>query len=153
MTTPGGFDVFNTVWQCLLRMTKPFSLRLDTGALGRLERLAIRRGLPPATIGAAYVDEGTRMDLHPGVEFRSTPAGRTAFVRGTRLQVWMALDAIRDFGGVEKAARALRIPALLLAGAKNYGQEFPEEMAACREAGRRPLEDIARLVPNHCFLP
>ena len=145
--------MFNTVWQCLVCMTKPFSLRLDTGALGRLERLAIRRGLPPATIGAAYVDEGTRMDLHPGVEFRSTPAGRTAFVRGTRLQVWMALDAIRDFGGVEKAARALRIPALLLAGAKNYGQEFPEEMAACREEGRRPLEEIARLVPNHCFLP
>ena len=145
--------MFNTVWQCLVCMTKPISLRLDTGALGRLERLAIRRGLPPATIGAAYVDEGTRMDLHPGVEFRSTPAGRTAFVRGTRLQVWMALDAIRDFGGVEKAARALRIPALLLAGAKNYGQEFSEEMAACREAGRRPLEDIARLVPNHCFLP
>ena len=148
-----GVDGFVRVWQCLLRMTRPFSLRLETGALGRLERLARRRGLPPATIGAAYVDEGTRTDLHPSVEFRSTPAGRTAYVRGTRLQVWMALDAIRDFGGVEKAARALRIPALLLAGAQNYGQEFPEEMAACREEGRRPMEDIARLVPNHCFLP
>jgi hypothetical protein len=134
-------------------MTKPFSLRLGTGALGRLERLARRRGLPPATMGAAYVDEGTRMDLYPSVEFRSTPAGRTAFVRGTRLQVWMALDAILDFGSVEKAAQALRIPALLLAGAKHYGEEFPEEMAACREEGRRPLEELARLVPNHSFLP
>ena len=134
-------------------MTKPFSLRLEVAALGRLERLAKRRGLPPATIGAAYVDEGTRLDLHPGVEFRSTPAGRTAFVRGTRLQVWVALDAIRDFGSVEQAAQALRIPVLLLAGAENYGAEFPEEMAACREEGRRPLEEIARLVPNHSFLP
>ena len=134
-------------------MTKPFSLRLETDALGRLERLAVRRGLPPATIGAAYVDEGTRMDLHPCVEFRATPAGRTAFVRGTRLQVWMALDAIRDFGNVEKAARALRIPVLLLAGAMIYGRDFPEEIAACREEGRRPLEEVARLVPNHSFLP
>ena len=146
-------DFGDSVCQCVLRMTKPFSLRLETGALGRLERLARRRGLPPATIGAAYVDEGTRMDLHPGVEFRSTPAGRTAFVRGTRLQVWMALDAIRDFGTVEKAARALRIPALLVAGAQNYGLDFPEEIAACREEGQRPLEEIARLVPNHSFLP
>ena len=146
-------DAADFVCQCVHCMTKPFSLRLDTGALGRLQRLALRRGLPPATIGAAYVDEGTRMDLHPGVEFRSTPAGRTAFVRGTRLQVWMALDAIRNFGSVEQAARALRIPALLLAGAKNYGQDFPEEMAACREEGLRPLEEIARLVPNHSFLP
>lgn len=121
--------------------------------MGRLERLARRRGLPPATIGAACVDEGARMDLHPGVEFRSTPAGRTAFVRGTRLQVWMALDAIRDFGDVDKAARALRIPVLLVAGAQNYGRDFPEEMAACREEGRRPLEEVARLVPNHSFLP
>jgi hypothetical protein len=71
----------------------------------------------------------------------------------TRLQVWMALDAIRDFGSVEKAAHALRIPTLLLAGAKNYGEEFLEEMAACREEGRRPLEELARLVPNHSFLP
>jgi hypothetical protein len=134
-------------------MTKPFSLRLDTGALGRLERLARRRGLPQATLGAAYVDEGTRMDLHPCVEFRSTPAGRTAYVRGTRLQVWMALDAIRDFGGTKQAARALRIPPLLLAGAENYGRAFPEEMTACREEGGRPLEEIARLVPNHSFLP
>ena len=146
-------DAPGIVCQRVLCMTKPFSLRLETSVLGRLKRLATRRGLPPATMGAAYVDEGTRMDLHPGVEFRSTPAGRTAFVRGTRLQVWMALDAVRDFGSVPKAARALRIPALLLAGAKNYGQEFPEEMAACREEGRRPLEEIARLVPNHCFLP
>jgi hypothetical protein len=64
----------------------------------------------------------------------------------------MALDAIRDFGSVEQAARALRIPVLLLAGAKNYGAEFPEEMAACREEGCRSLEEIARLVPNHSFL-
>ena len=78
-------------------MTRPFSLRLETGALGGLERLASRRGLPPATIGAAYVDEGTRTDLHPSVEFRSTPAGRTAFVRGTRLQVWMGGSSIAWF--------------------------------------------------------
>lgn len=149
----GRFDKLAAVGQSVLCMTKPFSLRLETGALGRLERLARRRGLPPATIGAAYVDEGTRVDLHPGVEFRSTPAGRTAFVRGTRLQVWMAVDAIRDFGSVEKAARALRVPVLLLAGAENYAREFPEEMAACREEGRRPLEEVARLVPNHSFLP
>jgi hypothetical protein len=134
-------------------MTKPFSLRLETGALGRLERLAARRGLAPATMGAAYVDEGTRMDLHPCVEFRSTPAGRTAYLRGTRLQVWMALDIIQDFGDVNKAAKALRIPALLVAGARAYGQDFPEEMDLCRRQGRQPLEAMARLVPNHSFLP
>lgn len=121
--------------------------------MGRLEKLAKRRGVAPATMGAAYVDEGTRMDLHPGVEFRSTPAGRTAFVRGTRLQVWMAVDAIQELAGVEKAAHALRVPVLLLAGAKNYAEEFPDEMALCREEGRRPLEEMARQVPNHSFLP
>ena len=58
---------------------------------------------------------------------------------------------------------ALRIPVLLLAGAKNYGEEFPEEMAAAgtkaggrwrRSPGWCPITRFCREAASGlCFIP
>ena len=69
---------------------------------------------------------------------------------------WVATTAFRAArigkgGKVEKAARLLRLPTLLLKAALIYAREFPEEIAADREAGHRPLADLESLVPNHLF--
>jgi hypothetical protein len=39
----------------------------------------------------------------------------------------------------------------MLAGAENYAREFPEEMAACREAGdhSKKLPGWCRIIPSH----
>src|SRR6266849_1993736 len=133
--------------------TKPLSLRVAAHVKSELEQIARRFGTTPATLGAEYVTQGVRTTQHPSIEFRQTPAGRMAYVRGVRLPVWLAVETSEDCGGdARKAARLLRLPALLFKAALAYAKAFPEEIAADRAAGRRPLEELESLVPNHSFL-
>ena len=133
--------------------TKPISLRVPEDVKIELERIAQRFGTSPATLGADFVTQGVRTTNHPSIEFRQTPAGRLAYVRGVRLPVWLAVETVEDCDGdADKAAKLLRLPPLLLKAAIHYSRAFPEEIAAGREAGRRPLEELDRLVPNHSFL-
>jgi hypothetical protein len=133
--------------------TKPISLRVAEDVKLDLERIAHRFGTSPATLGADFVTQGVRTTQHPSIEFRQTPAGRMAYVRGVRLPVWLAVETVEDCrGDVEKAARLLRLPHLLLQAALVYAKAFPAEIAADREAGRRPLGELDSLVPNHSFL-
>jgi hypothetical protein len=140
--------------QCMHCMaTKPISLRVAEEVKRELEQIARRFGTSPATLGADYVTQGVRTTQHPSIEFRQTPAGRVAYLRGVRLAVWLAVEAVEDCrGDTEKASKLLRLPGLLLQAALAYAKAFPEEIAADREAGRRPLEELDRLVPNHSFL-
>jgi hypothetical protein len=133
--------------------TKPLSLRVSEQVKLELEQIARRFGTNPATLGADFVALGVRTARHPSIEFRQTPAGRMAYVRGVRLPVWLAVETVNDCrGDVRKAARLLRLPGLLLEAALAYARAFPEEIAADRETGRRPLEELDTLVPNHSFL-
>ncbi len=133
--------------------TKPISLRVAENVKLELEQIARRFGTSPATLGADYVTQGVRTTRHPSIEFRQTPAGRMAYVRGVRLPVWLAVETTEDCGGdAAKAARLLRLPLLLLKAALAYAKAFPDEIAADRAAGRRPIEELDTLVPNHSFL-
>lgn len=133
--------------------TKPISLRVAEDVKQDLEQIARRFGTTPATLGADFVTQGVRGANHPAIEFRQTPAGRMAYVRGVRLPVWLAVETVEDCSGdAGKAARLLRLPLLLLKAALAYARAFPDEIAADRAAGRRPLEELDTLVPNHSFL-
>ena len=133
--------------------TKPISLRVAEEVKLDLEQMARRFGTSPATLGADFVTQGVRATKHPTVELRQTPIGRMAYVRGVRLQVWMAVETLEDCGGdAGKAARLLRLPALLLKAALVYAEEFPDEITADGAAGRQSTEDLERLVPNHSFI-
>jgi len=133
--------------------TKPISLRVEEEVKLEIEQIARRFGTSPASLGADYVTQGVRTTKHPSIEFRQTPAGRLAYLRGVRLPVWLAVETVEECSGdAEKAAKLLRLPVLLLKAALAYAKAFPDEIAADREAGRRPLEDLDTLVPNHSFL-
>ncbi|MGA2865887.1 MAG: hypothetical protein ABSF95_15550 [Verrucomicrobiota bacterium] len=133
--------------------TKPISLRLAEDVKLDLEQIARRFGSSPATLGADFVTQGVRTTKHPSIEFRQTPAGRMAYIRGVRLPVWLAVATVEDCkGDADQAARLLRLPALLLKAALGYAKAFPDEIAADRAAGHRPLEELDTLVPNHSFL-
>jgi hypothetical protein len=133
--------------------TKPISLRVAEEVKQDLEQIARRFGTSPATLGADYLTQGVRTTKHPSIEFRQTPAGRMAYVRGVRLPVWLAVATVEDcYGNAEKAAKLLRLPVLLLRAALNYAKAFPDDIAADRAAGFRPLEELDTLVPNHSFL-
>src|SRR5438128_2698127 len=103
--------------------TKPISLRVAEDVKLELQQIARRFGTSPATLGADYVTQGVRTATHPSIEFRQTPAGRMAYVRGVRLPVWLAVETVEDCGGnPEKAAKLLRLPALLLKAALIYAK-------------------------------
>lgn len=147
-------DLAPTGMQCVRFMaTKPISLRVAEDVKLDLQHIARRFGTNPAALGADFVAQGVRTTKHPSIEFRQTPAGRMAYVRGVRLPVWLAVETVEDCGrDAEKAAELLRLPVLLLKAALVYAKAFPDEIAADREAGHWPLDDMESLVPNHSFL-
>ncbi|MDK3255973.1 hypothetical protein [Blastococcus capsensis] len=80
-------------------MATPTSIRFDDLVTERLSLYVARHpGLTRSAVAARYVDEGLRMDEHPGVLFREGPAGRRATVVGGP-DVWEIIRAV-------KAARA-----------------------------------------------
>lgn len=77
-------------------MTTPRSIRFDPGVVSRLADYVARRpGLSGASVAARLVDEGLRMEEHPGVIFRDGPAGRRATLVGGP-DVWEVIRAVRS---------------------------------------------------------
>lgn len=58
--------------------TQPLSIRFDRSVRERLHDQARRQGLKPSAMAQRLVDEGLRMNDHPGVVFRDGPTGRRA---------------------------------------------------------------------------
>lgn len=76
---------------------KPFSIRMSPQTLARLDIGARRRGEPKARTAARLIDEGLRMEDHPGILFRDGPAGRRAAIAGGP-DVWEVIETLKDTG-------------------------------------------------------
>lgn len=77
-------------------MTSPRSIRFEARTLDRLAAYADRHlGLTSSSAAALLVEEGLRMDAHPGVVFRDGPAGRRAVLTAGP-DVWEVVRAIRS---------------------------------------------------------
>ncbi|HEX8959288.1 MAG TPA: hypothetical protein VF770_05655, partial [Solirubrobacterales bacterium] len=76
--------------------------------LGRRSELA---GTNKSRLAERYVDEGTRMDEHPGVVFRGGPTGRRAALAAGP-DVWEVLATLK--GGEAKGEKAIAATAELL---------------------------------------
>jgi hypothetical protein len=76
-------------------MSTPRSIRFEPGVVSRLADYVARRpGLSGASVAARLVDEGLRMEEHPGVIFRDGPAGRRATLVGGP-DVWEVIRVVR----------------------------------------------------------
>lgn len=108
-----------------VRMNRETATRIRTRAEARGERLsdALRR----------YAEEGDRAETHPGIVFRSGPAGRRAALAGGP-DVWEICFAARQLGGGEQVAQRLAEELSLTPDrvevALRYAAEFPEEIEA-----------------------
>jgi hypothetical protein len=79
-----------------------------------------------------YIDEGMRLDRHPGVVFRDGPAGRRAVVVGGP-DVWEVIAAARsapERGGelIEALAERIGVSSEKIRVAVRYYAEYPDEI-------------------------
>jgi hypothetical protein len=81
---------------------RQFSARLDASVLDRLERRGARAGLNKSRLAERYIDEGIRMEEHPGIVFRDGPAGRRPGLAAGP-DVW---EVIGVLGGARKRGEA-----------------------------------------------
>ncbi|MCY4631844.1 MAG: ribbon-helix-helix protein, CopG family [bacterium] len=59
-------------------MSQHLSVRVDEDVLARLDSESRRVGRSRSWLAKRLLDEGLRMERHPGIVFRSGPAGRRA---------------------------------------------------------------------------
>jgi uncharacterized protein (DUF433 family) len=75
----------------------PFSIRMSQQTLARLDLGARRRGEAKARTAERLIDEGLRMEDHPGVVFRDGPSGRRAALAGGP-DVWEVVETLKGTG-------------------------------------------------------
>lgn len=95
----------------MARGTKTFSARWGADVLDRLKRRSELVGTNKSRLAERYVDEGTRMDEHPGIVFRGGPTGRRAALAGGP-DVWEVMASLRS--GEARGEEAISATAELL---------------------------------------
>ena len=91
--------------------TQTFSARWDADVVQRLSRRSELDGTNKSRLAERYVDEGTRMDEHPGAVFRGGPTGRRAALAGGP-DVWEVIATLK--GGKARGEKAVAATAKLL---------------------------------------
>ncbi len=130
--------------------TSVVSMRMEASQEGRLAKMARRLRRSPSETSAILVEEGLRRNEFAFMDFRDTPAGRQAFIQGTRLSVWMVVKIARLYGNdVEKTAKHLARPSLQIQAALNYASAFPKEIqAAIEDNASYDFATLSNLMPQ-----
>ncbi len=130
-------------------MSKVISIRLKDRPMESLHRIARRMGRTPTESAQILLDEMLRQCEFAFIEFRDSPAGRQAYLRGTRLKIWQVVQIVRDYeGDVARAAAHLSIPPVQVMAALNYAKAFPEEIEAAISDSECCVAELERLIPN-----
>lgn len=116
----------------MARGTQTFSARWNADVVSRLSRRSELAGTNKSRLAERYVDEGTRMDDHPGIVFRGGPTGRRAALAGGP-DLWEVLTTLKS--GKARGEEAISATADLLSltdsqvrTAVRYYGAFPEEV-------------------------
>jgi hypothetical protein len=124
------------------RGTQTFSARWSTGVVERLQRRSKLAGTNKSRLAERYVDEGTRMDEHPGIVFRSGPTGRRAALANGP-DIWEAVATLKDTeergeAAIVAAAELLGLAESQVRTAVHYYGAYPDEID---ERIRRNVEE------------
>lgn len=115
-------------------VSKQLSVRLDDGLLQELEDECRRSGQSRSALTKRFLEEGLRMERHPGIVFRPGPAGRRpALVDGP--DIWVLGRLFRDWDGPADEVFATIADDLVLRidqveAAARYYDEFRAEIDA-----------------------
>jgi hypothetical protein len=107
-------------------------IRIESETLDALRERSAQTGEPIVRLAQRYIDEGMRLDRHPGIAFRDGPAGRRPVVVGGP-DVWEVIAAARsapERGDKLVGALAERVGASpeRIRIAVRYYAEYPEEI-------------------------
>lgn len=107
-------------------------IRIGTETLGALRERSAQTGQPIVRLAQRYIDEGMRLDRHPGIVFRDGPAGRRPVVVGGP-DVWEVIAAARSAPErgeelVDALAERIGVPAEKVRIAVRYYAEYPDEI-------------------------
>ena len=111
---------------------KTFSARWNADVLDRLGRRSELAGTNKSRLAERYVDEGTRMDEHPGIVFRGGPTGRRAALAAGP-DVWELMATLKGSNArgeeaVTATAELLNLTELQVRTAVRYYSAYPEEI-------------------------
>jgi hypothetical protein len=118
--------------------SRHLSLRIRRELHERLTSAARARPESRSRLAARLIEEGLRMDAHPGINFRGGPAGRRAALIGGP-DVWEVARVLRDIAGahdkrIRRTAELTDLPVQMVRAAARYYREFPEEIDRWIEA-------------------
>ena len=107
-------------------------IRIEVATLTALRERSAQSGEPIVRLAQRYIDEGMRLDRHPGIVFRDGPAGRRAVVVGGP-DVWEVVTAARNAPErgeqlVRALAKRTGVPAERIRSAIRYYAEYPDEV-------------------------
>jgi hypothetical protein len=107
-------------------------IRIESETLGALRERSAQTGEPIVRLAQRYIDEGMRLDRHPGIVFRDGPAGRRPVVVGGP-DVWEVIVAARsaperDEQLIEAMAERMGTSVEKIRAAVRYYAEFPDEV-------------------------
>jgi uncharacterized protein (DUF433 family) len=110
----------------------PFSIRMSRQTLARLDVGARRRGEAKARTAERLIDEGLRMEDHPGIAFRDGPSGRRAALAGGP-DVWEVIETLKgtELAGEEAIAATAQWGSLTHAQVRTavrYYADFRDEV-------------------------
>ena len=124
------------------------SFRFPEDTLERLDSRAKQIRETRTALAERYVDEGLRMDEHPGIAFADGPSGRRAVLAGAGLDVWEMIETLRqNRNSLEATARYLELPVAVVRTAVRYYAAFAEEIddrIALNEEVARTAQEASR---------
>lgn len=114
--------------------TRHLSVRLDDGTFDRLEERSRRTGQSRSLLAKTLLEEGLRMEAHPGIVFRPGPAGRRAGIAGGP-DVCEIVRVLREpspagDSALIRTATLMDLPPLQVEIAAGYYGEFRDEIDA-----------------------
>ena len=107
-------------------------IRIEADTLRALRERSAQSGEPIVRLAQRYIDEGLRLERHPGIVFRTGPAGRRAVIVGGP-DVWEVVAAARgapESGEelVTALAERIGVPIERIRTGIRYYAEYPDEV-------------------------
>lgn len=110
-------------------MSQVVSMRLQDRQMSRLQRYARTLGKTPGEVSAMLIEEQLREVEFAFIEFRASPIGRQAYMKGSRLAVWWVIHVAKECAmNAEQIAAHFQRPVAWAQAALNYYADFPEEI-------------------------